>query len=78
METYQKIGGGNYGKGPIALPETSLCNFIATDDLLYGEISRCTGLPKKCPLKKVNMLMVNKLQIPGTDPHIELPKFEGN
>jgi hypothetical protein len=63
MESYQKMGGGNYGKGPIALPETSLCDFIARDELMYEEIRRCTGLPKKCPLKKVNMLVVITLQI---------------
>ncbi|KDR16198.1 uncharacterized protein LOC110832813 [Zootermopsis nevadensis] len=68
METYQKIGGGNYGKGPIALPETSLCNFIAADDLVYAEISRCTGLPRKCPLKKIDINIdnydINKSNLP--------------
>jgi hypothetical protein len=58
LQTYQKLGGGNYGKGPIALPEGSLCEFIKNDTVIFPALKKSTNLPKKCPLKKVNMQFV--------------------
>lgn len=65
VQSYQQMGGGHYGKGPIALPETSLCKFIDNDTVVYPSFSRASNIPKKCPIKKVTMSLVNALQALG-------------
>jgi hypothetical protein len=64
-QSYQQMGGGQYGKGPIALPETSLCKFIENDTVVYPSLIRASNLPKTCPLKKVTMPLVKALQALG-------------
>jgi hypothetical protein len=59
------MGGGQYGKGPIALPETNLCKFIKNDTVVYPSMKRASNLPKTCPFKKVNMPFVKALQALG-------------
>jgi len=49
------MGGGQFGKGPIALPETNLCKFIENDTVVYPSIKRASNLPEICPFKKVTM-----------------------
>jgi hypothetical protein len=56
------MGGGQYGKGPMALPETDLCKFIENDTVAYPSFRRATNLPEKCPFKKVNMPLVKALE----------------
>jgi len=55
------MGGGQYGKGPMAVPETELCEFIAHDTVVYPTFRRASNLPEKCPFKKVNMSLVMAL-----------------
>lgn len=62
VQSYQAMGDGHYGKGPIALPETSLCKFIENDTVVYPSLRRATNLPRTCPLKKVNMPLVKAVQ----------------
>jgi hypothetical protein len=65
MQAYQKMAGGKYGKGPISLPETSLCKFIESDTVIYESLRKSSNLPKTCPLKKVNVKSVIDFQILG-------------
>jgi hypothetical protein len=46
-QSYQQMGGGQYGKGPIALPETYLCKFIESETVLYPSLKRASNLPEK-------------------------------
>jgi len=55
------MGGGQYGKGPMALPETSLCEFIENDTVVYPSLKRASNLPERCPFKKVTMPLVKAL-----------------
>ena len=61
LQTYQQMGGGQYGKGPIALPETNLCEFIENETVVYPSLRMASNLPEKCPFKKVNMPFVKAL-----------------
>ena len=61
-QSYQQMGGGQYGKGPINVPETNLCKFIETDTVVYPSISKAVNVPKKCPFKKVTMPLVKVLE----------------
>jgi len=61
LQTYQQMGGGQYGKGPIALPETSFCDFIENETVVYPSLRRASNLPEKCPLKKVTIPLVKAL-----------------
>jgi hypothetical protein len=56
------MGGGQFGKGPIALPETKLCRFIENDTVVYPSLRKASNLPETCPLKKVSMPLVKALQ----------------
>jgi len=60
-QSYQQMGSGQYGKGPMALPETNLCQFIENDTLVYPSVRRASNLPEKCPFKKVTMPLVKAL-----------------
>jgi len=51
-QSYQQMGGGQYGKGPMAVPETKFCEFIENETLVYPSIRRASNLPEKCPFKK--------------------------
>jgi len=55
------MGGGQYGKGPLALPETGLCEFIENDIVVYPSLIRASNLPEKCPFKKVTMFLVKAI-----------------
>jgi hypothetical protein len=61
--TYQQMGGGQYGKGPIALPEISFCNYMENDTVLYPSLLKASNLPKMCPIKKVSMPLLKALQV---------------
>jgi hypothetical protein len=61
-QSYQQMGGGQYGKGPIALADTSLCKFIEEDTVVYPSFLKASNLPKTCPFKKVTMPLVKALQ----------------
>jgi hypothetical protein len=56
------MGGGQFGKGPIALPETRLCKFIENDTVVYPSLRKASNLPETCPFKKVSMPLVKALQ----------------
>jgi hypothetical protein len=57
------MGGGQYGKGPMAVPETSLCKFIENDTVIYPSLRKASNLPATCPLKKVTVHLVKALQV---------------
>ena len=61
-QSYQQMGGGQFEKGPIALPETNLCKFIENDTVIYPSLRRASNVPEKCPFKKVTMPSVKALQ----------------
>ena len=65
LQTYLQMGGGQYGKGPIALPETNLCEFIENETVVYPSLKRASNLPKSCPLKKVTMHLIKALEALG-------------
>ena len=65
VQTYQQMGGGQYGKGPMALPETSICKFIENETVVYPSLRRASNLPKTCPFRKVTMPMVKALEALG-------------
>jgi len=56
------MGGGPYGKGPMALPETNICNFIENETVVYPSLRRASNLPITCPFRKVTMPMVTALE----------------
>jgi hypothetical protein len=61
-QSYEQMGGAQYGKGPIALTETSLCKFIENDEVVYPSLVKASNLPKTCPFEKVTMPLVKALQ----------------
>jgi len=62
-QSYQQMGGGQYGKGPMALPETSLCEFIENDIVVYPSLKKASNFPEKCPFKKVTIPLVKALYV---------------
>jgi hypothetical protein len=61
------MGSGQFGKGPIALPETNLCKFIEKETVVYPSLRRASNLPKTCPFRKVTMPTVKALQALGNN-----------
>jgi hypothetical protein len=64
-QSYQQMGGGQFGKGPMALPETNLCKFVESDTVVYPSLRRVSNLPEKCPFKKVTMPLIKSLEALG-------------
>ena len=54
MQAYQNMGGGRYGKGPVAVPSMSCCEFMETDDMVMPIVRKISNLPESCPFKKVS------------------------
>ena len=66
VQIYQQMGGGGqYGKAPLAVPETSLCNFIANETVVYPSMRKASNLPATCPFNKVTMPLVKALEALG-------------
>jgi hypothetical protein len=65
VQTYQQMGGGQYGKGPMSLSDINLCEFIQNETVVYPSLTRASNLPKACPFRKVTMPMVKALEVLG-------------
>jgi len=61
LQTYQQMGGGQYGKGPMAILDTKLCQFIENETVVYPSLKKASNFPEKCTFKKVTMLLVKAL-----------------
>jgi hypothetical protein len=58
MKTYTEMAGGKFGRAPISVPQTNLCEFIESDKVMYPSLQKSSNLPKTCPIKMVNMTLV--------------------
>ena len=61
-QSYQQMGGGQYGKGPLGVPETNLCKYVENDTVVYPSVRRIDNFPETCPFKKLTMPIVKALQ----------------
>jgi hypothetical protein len=57
------MGGGQYGKAPLGIPETNLCQLVESETVVYPTVRKATNLPATCPFKMVTMPLVKALQV---------------